>query len=216
MRDRGSDGPDQTTREQVLTVASNLFAIHGYYGTTTREIAQGVGIRQPSLFHHFDSKAAIMEALLEYDLARAVPERERVARADEQASVRLYRYLFDEVMHVAGSRYNLAGVYTDEVRASPEFEAWHRRRRRLHRAIERILRDGMASKRFIDMRPEFGREAILGILGRTLASYSGGQAPFDATLGDQIASFVLRAVLVNASELDEIRAIVHPGRSHRT
>jgi AcrR family transcriptional regulator len=205
-----------TTREQVLTVASNLFAIHGYYGTTTREIAQDVGIRQPSLFHHFDSKAAIMEALLEHDLARAVPERERVARADEPAPVRLYRYLFDEVMHVAGSRYNLAGVYTDEVRASPEFEAWHRRRRRLHRAIERILRDGTHSGEFVDMQPEFGREAILGILGRTLASYSGGQAPFDPSLGDQIASFVLRAVLVHPGELAEVRAVVRPRRATRS
>lgn len=199
---------DLTTREQILTVASNLFAVHGYYGTTTREIARGVGIRQPSLFHHFDSKAAIMEALLEQDLARAVPARERVARSEEPAAVRLYRYLFDEVMHIAGSRYNLAGVYTDEVRASPEFEAWHRRRRRLHRAIERILRDGRSSGEFVDFPPEFVREAILGILGRTLARYSGGQAPFDASLGDRIASLVLRALLVDAARLEQIRTTV--------
>src|SRR5215210_7940883 len=136
---------DVGTREQILTVASNLFAVHGYYGTTTREIALAVGIRQPSLFHHFDSKAAIMEALLEHDLARSVPARERIARAEQPAAVRLYRYVFEEVTHIAGSRYNLAGVYTDEVRASPEFEPWHRRRRRLHRAIERIIRDGQTS-----------------------------------------------------------------------
>jgi AcrR family transcriptional regulator len=194
------------TRRQILTVASNLFAIHGYYGTTTREIAGAVGVRQPSLFHHFDSKAAIMTALLEHDLERSVPARERIARSDEPAAIRLYRYLFDEVTHVANSPYNLAGVYTQEVRSSSEFEPWHRRRRRLHRAIERILRDGNRSGEFIDLEPHFVREAILGILGRTLSSFSGGQAPFDSSLPDQVASFILRAVLVDPSTLARVRA----------
>jgi AcrR family transcriptional regulator len=200
---------DGSTRDQILTAASNLFAVHGYYGTTTREIALAVGVRQPSLFHHFESKAAIMEALLEHDLARSVPARERIARSDEPAAVRLYRYLFDEVMHIANSPYNLAGVYTDEVRASAEFEPWHRRRRRLHRAIERILRDGQDSGEFIDLDPHLVREAILGVLGRTLSSYSGGQAVFDPSLADQVSSLLLRAVLADVARLDEIRAIVH-------
>jgi AcrR family transcriptional regulator len=196
---------DRSTRDLILRVASNLFAVHGYHGTTTREIAQAVGIRQPSLFHHFESKAAIMEALLEHDLARTVPARERVARANEPAGIRLYRYLCDEVGHVAGSRYNLAGVYTQEVRASPEFERWHRRRRRLHRAIDRILQDGQDSKEFVAFEPYLVREAVLGILGRTLMTYSGGQAAFDPSLPDQVASLVLRALLVEPSQLEGIR-----------
>ena len=201
-----SGEPDTGTRDLILTVASNLFAVHGYYGTTTREIAEAVGIRQPSLFHHFSSKAAIMEALLEHDLAHSVPARERIARSDAPASIRLYRYLFDEVTHIAGSRYNLAGVYTEEVRASPEFEPWHRRRRRLHRAIERILADGQDSGEFIEFEPYLIREALLGILGRTLTRYSGGQREFQPSLADEIASFSLRAVLADSSRLPEVAA----------
>ena len=193
------------TREQILTAASNLFAVHGYHGTTTREIAERVGIRQPSLFHHFVSKASIMEALLEHDLARAVPAAERIARSDERASVRLHRYLLQDVAHVAGSRYNLAGVYTEEVRTSAEFEPWHRRRRRLHRAIESIVRDGRDTGEFVDFPPSFVREAILGILGRTLSSYSGGQAVFEPRLAEQVSTLVLRALLVDPGQLLSIR-----------
>lgn len=202
----GSTEPDTGTRDVILTLASNLFAIHGYYGTTTREIAEAVGIRQPSLFHHFASKAAIMEALLEHDLAHSVPARERISRADAPASTRLYRYLVDEVTHIAGSRYNLAGVYTEEVRASPEFEPWHRRRRRLHRAIERIVADGQASGEFIAVEPYLIREALLGILGRTLTRYSGGQRAFQPSLADEIASLSLRAVLTDSSRMPEVAA----------
>ncbi len=154
-----------------------------------------------------------MEALLEHDLARSVPARERIARSDEPAAIRLYVYLYEEVTHIAGSRYNLAGVYTEEVRASPEFEPWHRRRRRLHRAIERILQDGKDSGEFIEFEPYFVREAILGILGRTLTRYSGGQATFDPSLPDQVAGLVLRSILTDAARLEPVRSAAHARES---
>ena len=196
---------DSGTRGSILAVASQLFAFHGYHGTTTRDIAEGVGIRQPSLFHHFPSKAAIMEALLEHDLSVAVKNAETIARSSDAAPLRLYRYLATDIAHVAGSPYNLAGVYTEEVRASAEFEPWHRKRRRLHKAIERIVRDGIENKDFIQFDPTFVRETVLGILGRTLAHYSGGQAAYDPTLADQVSSFVLRALLKDPEQLERLR-----------
>lgn len=196
--------PNGSTRRQILTVASNLFAFHGYHGTTTREIADGVGIRQPSLFHHFPSKAAIMEALLEHDLARAVPAAERIATSNEPPPLRLCRYLLQDVAHVATSPYNLAGVYTEEVRASAEFEPWHRSRRRLHHAIEQIVQDGRESGDFVDFPPDFVREAILGILGRTLSRYSGGQAPLDPRFTEWVSTLVLRALLTDTDRLDAV------------
>jgi hypothetical protein len=146
-----------------------------------------------------------MEALLEHDLTRAVPAAERIAGSGDPPTVRLYRYLLQDVAHVANSPYNLAGVYTEEVRASPEFEPWHRRRRRLHHAIERIVEDGKRAELFVDFPPAFVREAILGIIGRTLASYSGGQAPFEPSLPEQVSTLVLRALLVDTTELPSIR-----------
>lgn len=200
---------DGGTRVAILTIASRLFAQHGYHGTTTREIADGVGIRQPSLFHHFGSKAAIMEALLEHDLSTAVSRAEGISRLHAPAGVRLYRYLIDDVEHVALSPYNLAGVYTEEVRASPEFAVWHRKRHRLHRAIERMVRDGVDAGEFVELAPRLVREAILGVLGRTLSSYSGGQSPYDGATTDQIASFIVRAVLKEPARLEEVRRAAH-------
>jgi hypothetical protein len=135
----------------------------------------------------------------------AVKNAERIARSTEPASVRLYRYLATDIAHVAGSPYNLAGVYTEEVRASAEFEPWHRKRRRLHQAIQKIVRDGIKNGEFIEFDPTFVRETVLGILGRTLAHYSGGQAKYDPILADQVSSFVLRAVLKDPSRLEELR-----------
>jgi AcrR family transcriptional regulator len=53
-----------TRRAEIVAIAGELFAAHGYAHTTVREIADAAGILSGSLYHHFDSKESMVEALL--------------------------------------------------------------------------------------------------------------------------------------------------------
>ena len=53
------------TKQAILEAALDLFSVHGFEATSISQIAGAVGIRKASLYSHFDSKQAILDALIQ-------------------------------------------------------------------------------------------------------------------------------------------------------
>ncbi|MFL6242004.1 MAG: TetR/AcrR family transcriptional regulator [Acidimicrobiia bacterium] len=51
-------------RDEILALASKMFADKGYASTTVREIADAAGILSGSLYHHFASKEAMLDEIM--------------------------------------------------------------------------------------------------------------------------------------------------------
>jgi AcrR family transcriptional regulator len=79
-------------REEILQAAIAAFAEVGYHGASLREIAARVGISHPGLLHHFPTKAALLEAVLEH--------RDAVDFADLDTDLEQGRSLFEALVRL--------------------------------------------------------------------------------------------------------------------
>lgn len=75
---------DASPRGRLLRAAAHLFLTRGYAQTTVRDLAREVGILSGSIFHHYDSKEEILEAVMtEVSLLNAERMRRVAARAKQ-------------------------------------------------------------------------------------------------------------------------------------
>ncbi|GAA0930491.1 TetR/AcrR family transcriptional regulator [Virgisporangium aurantiacum] len=78
------------TRDRLIETARQLFGEHGYDGTSIDAILRSAGIQRGALYHHFDSKRAVFDAVLTRVMAEIAAEVVTAARtaADPAASLR--------------------------------------------------------------------------------------------------------------------------------
>lgn len=68
--------------EEIIHAAIQLFCKNGYHATSMRDIARAVDIKKSSLYHHFESKEAILLAILEKGMDQLICDIERIATSD--------------------------------------------------------------------------------------------------------------------------------------
>ena len=56
------------SKQKILYAAANSFARTGYHGTSIRDISKVCGLRQPSIYHHFQNKENLFKEALRYTL----------------------------------------------------------------------------------------------------------------------------------------------------
>jgi AcrR family transcriptional regulator len=71
-----------TTKQKVFDVAVDLFSQKGFSGTSVREIARTVGIKESSLYNHYQNKSDILTKIFDYyeaEIEKARPSKDYLA-----------------------------------------------------------------------------------------------------------------------------------------
>ncbi|MER6970555.1 TetR/AcrR family transcriptional regulator [Nocardioides sp. NPDC000445] len=100
-----------TPREQILDAAAGLFTSRGYAATSTREIADAVGIRQASLYYHFAGKGEILTELLGQTIRPTVDSVARIESLTDDPDTALYLLALIDVRTLAQAPYNIGWLY---------------------------------------------------------------------------------------------------------
>jgi len=106
-------------RDQILAEATRRFAARGFDATTLKEIAEGVGIRSPSLLYHFKTKDELRRAVLEKLLSHWNDVLPRLLRAAASGEDQFERVAQEMVAFFAASP-DRARLLVREVMDRPE------------------------------------------------------------------------------------------------
>ncbi|HYZ69358.1 MAG TPA: TetR/AcrR family transcriptional regulator [Mycobacterium sp.] len=136
--------PGNTAREEILDAAAELFTNLGYASTSTRRIADAVGMRQASLYHHFATKDDMLDALL----AGTVDQPLRMAAAllseSGPAAPRLHALVVSDVTQLCASRWNLGALYLLPELRLDRFEQFRLRRAELRHRYRSLAAEVIA------------------------------------------------------------------------
>lgn len=131
-------------REEILDLAAGLFVDRGFAATSTRDIAEAVGIRQASIYYHFPSgKQEILGELLQRSIRPTLDRIEKIeilgAETDAGPEVLLYLLVVLDVRTLAAAPRN-AGVLSrlPEVQRKEVFEPFGSARVELRAAYARL------------------------------------------------------------------------------
>lgn len=121
-------------REQILGAAALLFTSRGFAATSTREIADEVGIRQASLYYHFTGKEAILGELLEMTVRPTLDSLNELAQIETDVG-RLYSLALHDAHTLAELMHNIGILPTcPDVALTPECQEYEAARQQLRAA----------------------------------------------------------------------------------
>ena len=101
---RGRPGYD---REGILEIAVQAFNEHGYDATSVGLLADRLGLSKSAIYHHFDSKGALLEVALDRAMSALEGARDAALAGEHSAAARLeavlrgaVRVLIEELPYV--------------------------------------------------------------------------------------------------------------------
>ena len=156
-RPRNADG--QRTRQAILDAALDLFAANGYFGTSLRDVATVVGVRESALYNYFAGKEALFDALLDAHQAtkneRLAPLADGPIKDGRTLLLQLAQSTLDSYVEPREEKL-FRILMSDGIRLAKDgrlnlHERMGHGRERMHDIMSRLIREGWLRKADVNM-----------------------------------------------------------------
>jgi AcrR family transcriptional regulator len=140
-RAAGGQNTALSSREQILDAAAALFSESGFSGSSTRAIADRVGIRQQSLYYHFAGKDEILAELLSGSVRPSIDFVESIeARVPDEVSpaAALFALASMDARTLRRTPHNIGSLYLLPEIQDPRYDAFRRERVQLRAIYGRL------------------------------------------------------------------------------
>lgn len=193
-------------RAAIRDAATRLFVTKGFADTSTREIAEAVGIRQASLYYHYAGKDEIIAEVVRETIRPTLDAIEHIEELTDDPETALYLLVLLDVKTLADAPHNsgLLGLLPDVAKVLPELRA---ERAELANQYARLGARIAPARIVAPFGGRWGHQLLQQVEG-VITWISGGD--FDhGRSGDAIAGSVLRICAANEVEIKQARALAH-------
>jgi AcrR family transcriptional regulator len=185
-------------REQIVEVATTLFAERGYSLTSLMDIARSLGITGPAIYHWFDRKDLILAEIMERTILRAIAVTESILDDHPDPVDSLARLAEAHVARVVANVERNSVYRSQRVHLPPDAEERIRmHERRYESLLYGVYARGAEDGRLVPFDPKIGIGTFLG--GCRWAYRVLGEVPAD----DLVAAtslIVMRGIVLDPSD----------------
>jgi AcrR family transcriptional regulator len=189
-------------RAEILDAAAELFAAQGLAATTTRQIADRVGIRQASLYHHFGSKDEMLLELLTLSVRPSLQAAAALeARCAGCPAAGLYALALTDARTLTRAPHNIGTLYLLPEAQGPEYESFRSERAELQASYARM---GRACTGDASLDEALTGALIMQVVESVIQLRRTGE--WDCAYAPAIAASCLRLVGLSPDEVTRARA----------
>lgn len=151
-------------RADIIEAATRVFSERGYHAASMAEIAEAVGIRKASLYHHVRKKEDLLFAIHDQLIDELIGETMAVSSSSLTPAEKLRGVLHVTMRFIARNRDGVT-VFLSERRAvaGERWQALVVKRDFYERMVSQIITEGTSSGSFIEIPPNLAARSVLAM-----------------------------------------------------
>lgn len=185
-------------RDDIIKAAVDLFNENSYHATSMQDIAHAIKIKKPSLYHHFDSKEAILLAILEIGMDELINSLQAVVQSNGGCEEKLRSAIHIHAGLIANNP-NSAGVFLREDRGLGDkyIAQYVEKRDQFEHLFRVIVQQGVEEGIFRDTDVTITVQALLGMVNWMTRWYRPSGRLSAKEIADIFANLVLNGLKIS-------------------